>query len=287
MAAKITCPHCDAVLKPAKPLAAGKKVNCPRCGEVFTVRDEEEEEEARPARAVPARPAKKAAPAKAARPAKPAAPAPPPKKSAADDDDDGELTYGVIREPEDEEDKPKVDYVPDLTVKDRRGKAVMVLGLPSNFLLGLSAVICIGALVAVGVFVWKFIFPPEFWVDPGTVLTKDSTLKKDTNLPKDDPPPPKKREEYDKNKELPKIEEAEEEEKNFCIIWAIVSGVIMIYYAVVAMATVKMQNLESYNWAMTAGIMASVSLIGAPLGIWAISLLRQPDIKAAFEYVAE
>src|SRR5262249_6297085 len=118
MAAKITCPHCDAVLKPAKPLAAGKKVNCPRCGEVFTVRDEEEEEEPRPARAVPARPAKKAVPAKPARPAKPAAPAPPPKKSAADDDDDGELTYGVIREPEDEEeDKPKVDYVPDLTVK--------------------------------------------------------------------------------------------------------------------------------------------------------------------------
>jgi predicted Zn finger-like uncharacterized protein len=284
MTVKITCPHCDAVLKPAKPLAAGKKVNCPRCGEVFTVRDEEEEEEARPA---PARPAKKAVPAKPARPAKPAPPAPPPKKSAVDDDDDGELTYGVIREPEDEEeDKPKVDYVPDLTVKDPRGKAVMVLGMPSNFLLGLSAVICIGALVAVGVFVWKFIFPPEFWVDPGTALTKDATLKKDTNLPKDDPPPPKKREEYSKE-EIRKIEDKEDEEKTFCITWAIVSGVVMIYYGVVAMATVKMQNLESYNWAMTAGIMAAVSLIGAPLGIWAISLLRQPDIKAAFEYVPE
>ena len=38
---KITCPECQSVLRPAKPVPAGKTVKCPECGSRFTVSDEE------------------------------------------------------------------------------------------------------------------------------------------------------------------------------------------------------------------------------------------------------
>lgn len=36
MPSKLTCPACDKVLRPAKPVPAGKKIKCPHCGEIFT-----------------------------------------------------------------------------------------------------------------------------------------------------------------------------------------------------------------------------------------------------------
>jgi phage FluMu protein Com len=39
----ITCPSCEATLRPKVPLAAGTRIKCPKCMNVFTVPDAEEE----------------------------------------------------------------------------------------------------------------------------------------------------------------------------------------------------------------------------------------------------
>src|ERR1043166_544397 len=49
----VTCTKCGAVLKTAKPLAPGKKVNCPKCSKAFVVEDEKEKEEEPDVVAVP------------------------------------------------------------------------------------------------------------------------------------------------------------------------------------------------------------------------------------------
>ena len=36
MGFKVSCPACEAVLRPTKPLNPGQKVKCPKCGEGFT-----------------------------------------------------------------------------------------------------------------------------------------------------------------------------------------------------------------------------------------------------------
>ena len=46
MAQTLKCTHCSAVMKSANPIAAGKKVKCAKCAQVFTVAEEEEEKEA-------------------------------------------------------------------------------------------------------------------------------------------------------------------------------------------------------------------------------------------------
>jgi uncharacterized Zn finger protein (UPF0148 family) len=43
MAQSIQCTHCGAVMKTANPIAPGKKVKCPKCGQPFVVQEEEEE----------------------------------------------------------------------------------------------------------------------------------------------------------------------------------------------------------------------------------------------------
>src|SRR5262245_61347192 len=55
---KLICPECEAVLRPAKPLEAGKRVKCPKCRTTFTAQGDDEDEPE------PPRPAKKAAPKK-------------------------------------------------------------------------------------------------------------------------------------------------------------------------------------------------------------------------------
>src|SRR5947209_455540 len=100
--AKLTCPECSAVLKPAKPVPEGKKIKCPKCGTIFEARAEDNEPQpvkpaARPkpvpAAKKPSSPVtaqkKSAAPAKS----KPAAPAKP--KPAYEEDDDDAGTYAV------------------------------------------------------------------------------------------------------------------------------------------------------------------------------------------------
>src|SRR5260370_36151682 len=74
---KLVCPECSKVLRPARPVAAGKKGRCPKCEFVFVAGEDEgedgaEEEEGRPKKKKPGA-AKKDAPAQEVAPTKKAA----------------------------------------------------------------------------------------------------------------------------------------------------------------------------------------------------------------------
>src|SRR5262245_41800319 len=111
---KLSCPECGTVLRPAKPVAAGKKVKCPECDNVFTAGANEPEDE------VEERGAKKKK-AKAGKGAKAA------KKPG--DDDEGAYTF---QEDKDKGANPKIEYAPDTSIKDLRGPAVVLLMPPAN-----------------------------------------------------------------------------------------------------------------------------------------------------------
>jgi uncharacterized membrane protein YhaH (DUF805 family) len=57
---------------------------------------------------------------------------------------------------------------------------------------------------------------------------------------------------------------------------------------VVLMGAMKMKRLESYGFAMTAAILAMIPcvspccLLGLPFGIWAVVVLNDANVKAAF-----
>ncbi len=65
-------------------------------------------------------------------------------------------------------------------------------------------------------------------------------------------------------------------------IVAILMGVFVLIGAI------KMKNLSGYGLAMTAAIVAMIPcispccLLGLPLGIWALLVLADPSVKAAF-----
>ena len=62
----------------------------------------------------------------------------------------------------------------------------------------------------------------------------------------------------------------------------------LIMSVVILMGALKMKKLESYNFALTATIIAMVPcispccLVGLPIGIWALVVLMKPEVKAAF-----
>ena len=262
--AKVECPECGKVLKPAKPLTPGKKVRCPKCGAVFTVPGTAEEETPAVQEAI-----RKAAPAsKKAGPAKPkAAPAPEPKKPALDEDDDG-AAYGMLKEPgeeeEDEEDKkPKINDVPDLEVKNPRGPATLALAMPSNLLMLWGALMCVGCLVSMAVATWPFMF-----TEHGTAVTPLEARKEyaKRNPPKRKPGEKEKVKRDDKEEaepdvkydelttkpnggELAVFDDLKEDDVIFRIWWAVLSVVLLIYAGIMAFSSVQMQNLED----LTAG----------------------------------
>src|SRR5262245_47854314 len=125
---KLVCPECSKVLKPARPVAPGKKVRCPKCDAVF-VAGEEEDGEAGIALAddEEAKPKKKPAPAKAkAAKDKPDAKA---KKPAASEEEEGAY---VLSKDGDDDEKPDIEYAPNQSIKDLRGPAVAMLTSPTN-----------------------------------------------------------------------------------------------------------------------------------------------------------
>jgi hypothetical protein len=69
----------------------------------------------------------------------------------------------------------------------------------------------------------------------------------------------------------------------------VVSGVVGIVVGVIVfLGAQKMKALESYGFALTAAILAMVPcvspccLIGLPIGIWALVVLNDANVKAAF-----
>jgi hypothetical protein len=131
------CPECGAQLRPANPVAPGKKLRCPKCDTVF---------------AVPAAAEKK----KAAQPAPAAAP-------ARDDDDAG--SYGLVRDEDtrsaEERMKTAFDPIKDRFKRSARGPALIRVVRPSTWLLGTGILICIMAIVGA---LWS-VFPMIFKVE--------------------------------------------------------------------------------------------------------------------------
>src|SRR5439155_21717620 len=81
--AKLTCPKCKSILRPAKPLPSGKTVKCPKCGTVFKAVEEQIQD------AIPFLPEEP-----------PAQPASAKKHYTEDEEDDGPATYRFADEPE-------------------------------------------------------------------------------------------------------------------------------------------------------------------------------------------
>src|ERR1700687_304397 len=150
--AKLTCPNCEAVLRPSKPLRPGRKVTCPKCGTGFVVPGEEMDVIA----AEPETPPKPAAPRK--------------QPYEEDDEDTGPATYSFVDEPaplrkrsdidEDDEDgededekfdeREDLSIIPDLTVKDPRGIAQEMLIRPSNYMMLFTVLDFIMVLIIMG-----------------------------------------------------------------------------------------------------------------------------------------
>lgn len=74
---------------------------------------------------------------------------------------------------------------------------------------------------------------------------------------------------------------------------ALLSGMMTIPISLLlVIGAVKMRKLESYGLAMSAAILACIPcspmwLLGFPMGIWALSVLLRPEVKAAFDAPVE
>ncbi len=192
---KLTCPKCEAVLKPAKPIPEGKTIKCPKCGASITVGAEEAAISAKkPAVQGSAARTTKAPGKKAAEPAKPAEPV----KTVAEEPEEP-ATYGLLQDPaaekpkeapkkkkrrdpddedydedddfddeddedeEEEEEKPDVglQYILNEKTRDPRGPAQELIVGPSNWLMFVGILGAFGYFVCIVFALWPFIFPPD------------------------------------------------------------------------------------------------------------------------------
>jgi predicted Zn finger-like uncharacterized protein len=275
---KITCPECQSVLRPAKPLPAGKTVKCPECGARFNA----------PAEAPGAAVVKpnKAGPPDAPKPKRPAAAKSAPQKPAVkkpaatkdDDDDDGGATYGFVV-PVESGDKPEIEYAPDMSIKDLRGPAQSALVFPTNMM------ILVGAL---GFFGWLGLL----------ILILIPTLTPvESDVPgKNDPPKAVIGLEHglgavndDKDPGPDLVNDPARKSMyvlfgiNFAgfgtlgwaftlILLPIIIG--MVYSAFVTFGAVRVQNLSGYRWGITSCIMMMIPIHSAGF-MAATSLLLQ------------
>lgn len=136
-----TCPECGVKLKRNNPVEPGKKLKCPECSNVFTVRGE-----------------KKPEPAKVPASAAPAAP-------KSEWDDDGPANYQLHEEQESKESIKEREkaYGPlkERFEKSKRGPALQIVVKPSNYLLLCGVLACIMAVTTGLVATWPMIFKSE------------------------------------------------------------------------------------------------------------------------------
>jgi hypothetical protein len=269
--AKLTCPECKTVLKPAKPLPEGKAVKCPECGARFTAGAADAEAPApkkKPAAGAAAGPPRKKAPKPAApkRPA-PAAKADGKKKKDDDDDDEGGGVYGVVGgvgEEAEDDDKPDINYAPDMSIKDLRGPAQAAVIRPSNMMIRVGVISFLGWIGLLVIILIPVLFPlPEDEdpnkpakqvqkVDPGLGYA-DPNLKEE---PPDDPPAAAEKPTFWSFFGLDFAQGAKSGVYLALLLSPLFLG--MIYTAIMTYGAVRMQNLESYGWGMASSIMAMI-----------------------------
>jgi hypothetical protein len=131
MTLKYQCPECAAILKPSKPVPAGKKIRCPKCDNLFAP------EEEKPAAAV--------------------APTP-----ADDEDEEGQVYRFADSGPPPEKPKGRTNIyeekLRDRFPKTKRRPAQVICTGPANALLAAAIVTCLGALGFIVVYMFPIIF---------------------------------------------------------------------------------------------------------------------------------
>jgi hypothetical protein len=234
-------------LKPTKPVPDGKKVKCPKCGNMFTTPGLVEDEDERPRKKVAGK--KEKAVTK-----KTAAPEPPPKIASDDDEDSGGGIYGYVQEDQEkeEEERPQIEYAPDMSIKDLRGPAQELLVRPSNYMILLGGLCCLSDILLICIAFWPMVFSdsPVNYVDVLTKHYKDKGDKNAIERLKNI----KERKEL-KDEDLDVVEEAEAASR---VVRFIVIGVyvlLLLYNGVTIFGAVKMQNMESRGWGIAAAIM--------------------------------
>lgn len=272
--ARITCPDCKSVLRPAKPVPDGKKVKCPKCGNTFTTPGLVEE--IFEVEAVEELPRKKASAKKEPEKKKKAAvkkassDKPPPKKTAyEEEEEESGGIYAFVAsdrpkvegdEEEEEESRPEINYAPDMSIKDLRGPAQAAVVKPSNLMMLIGG---LSALSNIFLICWSF-WPMVF---SDSVVDYYKVLKAHY---KDDKQALQRIEGYKefkdvKDKDLDIVQEANEAAVyDFWVggfppmgrLWMMGFFILMlIYNAIATMGAAKMQNLESRRWAIAASIM--------------------------------
>lgn len=252
--ARLTCPDCNSVLRPSKPVPDGKKIKCPKCGNLFTAPGlmdvvEVIEEEERPRKKK--KPEKKSQAIKKKPPSKPTA-----AKPVHDDDEDEGGIYSFVgaKPAGEEEDKPNIEYAPDMSIKDLRGPAQEKVVKPSNFIVLIGGLSALSNIFLICWSFWPMVFS-ETVVDWQKVLEIRN---------KDDKNAAQRLADVKEFKDLPEKDlqyVLEEEDKAIYgfpqgRLW-LMSGFILllIYNAFVIVGGVKMQNLESRRWGIASSIL--------------------------------
>jgi hypothetical protein len=308
--AKVTCPECQSVLKPTKPLPVGKRVRCPKCGASFIVEPGPGGE----------RPAGRAKPGRG-KAAAPAGKKKPPRQPFDDDEEGGDPTYGVVGDKEQE--GPDIEYAPDMSIKDLRGPAQEAIVNPSNKLIFVGVLNFLGWLVFLIFLMIPKVFPPD--PVPASKVEENKRLEAL---------------EAGKNKDNKEAKKKEDDTTIFSLagydlrkiswgefsLWILLVVVGALYSGVLANGAVKIQNLESRGWGIAASIMAMVPLnvggnllvglmvldifydllfegayktfmlilslvviwlLSVGVGVWNLVTLNKPEVVAGFEYKAE
>jgi hypothetical protein len=262
-------------------VADGKRVKCPKCGNLFTtpglVEDDEEE---RPHRAKAANKKEKAAIKKGAEPEAAA-------KKHADDDDESGGIYSYVPEKEvEKEDKPDIEYAPDMSIKDLRGPAQEAVVKPSNYVILLGGINCLCDLLLICISFWPMVFMDHIF-DHETFLEKHYKKLGTKEAADKIKSIPKERKDV-KKEDLAALEEAEDERRIQLFISLGVFIFLFFYHAVTIVGAVRVQNLESRGWGIASSIMTMIplgsgglsSLIGGvfyfTIGSWILDEMAMP-----------
>ncbi len=292
---RITCPECATVLKPAKPIAVGKKVKCPKCETTFTVEEEERDDQPKNAKAAPAAGAVKKKPVESGKPEK--KPDQKPAPSTDEDDEGGTYTLKEGHEKKDDEEEPVINYATDTSIKDLRGPAQAAVIKPTNMLIGAGVAGFLGWIAILIILCIPVLFPLD--TDEGTkdYLKPVLRIKKGFG--------------YVAEEVGPQLQQPVSHEKDnvsfyqfldvdyrllslyawytFIFMMAPI-GVGMCYSAIQTFGIVKAQNLESRQWGIAGCIMAFIPFnligLGMCVGMLAHFLLNMIfDEKETVEHV--
>jgi len=288
---KLSCPECGTTLRPAKPVAAGKKVKCPSCETIFVAGEDEDEveevssvEEVEDVEEAEERPrggkSKKNKSKKSTQVKEKEKKKEEPAKKAGGEEE----TYGYIKDPDldDEEKRPKISHAPDTSVKDLRGPAILKLTDPANKLQLVGAVGFIGWTMLLVMVLIPNVFPVKMddgkkrpvmvfgpglaAVNPGHVPTPGTGAAQPPQPPQPGGGvggPPKEKYEEEKGGGFWEVYGMDLGEQY--LIFLALSVVMMVYTAVVVSGGIQMGTLESRTFAMVGAIMSMLPVTIAGL----------------------